>query len=195
MRQRGALTLETGIGKSYTAMLNCRKIERLVAQYVVGSLPWWSHSAVVRHLDRCKPCRRLVETHHRVAVLLDALPRCEPPAPLGTGIAGELRSPPSGRSRLPSAPRNWRPGALAAGAGLAVGVLLSKSYSVPGPSPSAPIASSPTVASFVEQHSRLSGQDLLADPISLGAVGVTARRDNVLFERAQAILDDGRYPR
>jgi len=168
-------------------MLACQKTEQVVSRYVVGALPPWSRIAVARHLDHCTPCRRLVESHHRVAFLLEAVEPKDPPVGLWNGVVNEIASDAPGSARIPSAPRDWRPGLLVATAGVAVGVLLGQTLgnvSTFAPSPIAVAPQpSPAISTFVQQHSRLAAQDPLADPISLGAYVTIAYRENERLER------------
>jgi len=167
-------------------MLACHKVERSAARYVVGALPPWNRAAMARHLDICARCRLLIESHHRVAVLLDGIGANDPPPGLWQRVSNEIGPETPGHARLPAGPWDWRPGIAVATAGVAVGVLLGQSLGwSTGGTPST-IASanqpSPVISTFVQQHSHLDTQEPLADQISLGAYITTAYRENERWE-------------
>jgi hypothetical protein len=167
-------------------MMNCQKVERIVARYVVGTLPPWSRIAVVRHLDQCGSCRLLVESHYRVAFLVDSLPGDEPPAGLWNAVFNEIAEETPGRSPMPVAHRDWKPSVAVAAAGLAVGVVLGQLMGNPMPSLHeasniTPVIA-PNVATYVQQHGRLASEDPLTDQVSLAAYITAASRDNQRME-------------
>jgi anti-sigma factor RsiW len=165
-------------------MLTCQKVEIILVRYVVGALPPWSRVAVVKHLDKCPPCRALLESHYRVAMLVETLPGQEPPVGLWNAIANEIASESPGHERVAGAPRDWRPSLAVATAGLTAGVLLGQFFSTHSSAPPKETAqmSSPRIATFVQQHSSLASTNPLADQVSLAAYTTTAFRDNERME-------------
>jgi hypothetical protein len=119
-------------------------------------------------------------------LLIDHLPGDEPPTGLWNGIVNEIAHESPGASRIPAVSKDWRPSFAVATAGLAVGVLLGH---LAGGSmgetdlAAAPLpASSPNIATYVQQHTRMAAQDPLVDPISLGAYVTVALRDHERME-------------
>ncbi|MBW3623697.1 MAG: zf-HC2 domain-containing protein [Armatimonadetes bacterium] len=163
-------------------MLTCEKCERIIARYVVGALPPWSRVAVTRHLDACPPCQRIVESHYRVTLLMERIPGEDPPTGLWNRISNEIAQEPPGHDRVPSTPRDWRPSLLVAAAGLTVGVFLGQAFNTlpeyTGASTVATMAdTSPQIATFVRQHSRMAADDPFADRVSLAAYQTAAFRE------------------
>ena len=163
-------------------MMSCRKVERDLARYVVGALPPWSRKIIVRHLDGCVACRRLVESHHRVAFLIDSVPREDPPVGLWSGVMNAIASETPGARRIPSVSSDWRPGAVVAATGLAVGMFLGHyvgSMDAANDVSSATLPGAPTaVATFVQHHNRLAANDPLVDQVSMAAYVTAAFRDS-----------------
>jgi len=165
--------------------MNCEKFERIVARYVVGTLPPWSRNAAVRHLDQCGSCRILIESHYRVAFLVDSLSGEEPPVGLWNAVFNEIAEETPGKSSVPTTHRDWKPSLAVAAAGLAVGVALGQFMGNPVPAfheadTITPIT--PNVATYVQQHGRLASEDPLTDQVSLAAYITAASRDNQRME-------------
>ena len=166
-------------------MLTCEKCEKIIEQYIVGALPPWSRGAVTKHLDACQTCQSLVETHYRLAAVLEHLPTNPPPDGLWNRIASEISQETPGHGRVPAPPRDWRPSLLVAAAGLTAGVFLGQSlgsYNDAPPTARAMADTTPRIATFVQQHTRMAANDPLADQVSLAAYETTAFRENERME-------------
>jgi hypothetical protein len=141
---------------------------------------------VARHLDRCNPCQKVVDGHYRVALLLETLPGDEPPAGLWNRVSSEIGRSAPGHGSVPHAPRDWRPGLVVAAAGLTAGVFLGQAIhsdrSMPEPAFVTATGSSPRIATFVQQHSRMSADNPFADQVSLAAYETAAFRDTEQME-------------
>ncbi len=171
-------------------MLKCEKVELILARYVVGALPPWSRIALARHLDQCPPCRRLLDLHHGIAMLVEVLPPQEPPVGLWNAVAHEIGHETPGHQPVPTAGFDWRPKVAVAAAGLALGVAVGQWWSAQplmtpsggGSSIATMAPATPRIATFVQQHGRLSFNDPLTDQVSLAAYVTTAFRDNERME-------------
>ena len=167
-------------------MLTCEKCEKIIARYIIGSLPPWSRAAVTRHLDKCSPCQRIVDSHYRVNLLLERLPGDDPPDGLWNRVANEISEEKPGYDRVPSTPRDWRPSLLVAAAGLTAGILLGQTMHREEAGPSATFATveqtSPRMAPVVHYHSRMASDHPLADPVSLAVYQTAAFRDTERLE-------------
>lgn len=165
-------------------MFTCEKCEKIISRYILGALPPWSRIAVTRHLDKCQPCQKVVEGHYRVAMMLDRLPSNDPPVGLWNRISNELEHEAPGHQKVPSASYNWRPSVAVAAAGLTAGVFLGQFLGAQDQAKPdvAALESSPNMAIFVRQHSRMAAEDPLADPVSLAAYQTVAFRDNERIE-------------
>lgn len=167
-------------------MFTCEKCEKILARYVVGALPPWSRSAVVKHLDGCSPCQKALDSHYRVALLLEACPPDDPPSSLWNRVANEIADESPGHERIPHATRDWRPGLIVAAAGLTAGVFLGQAFNLQGGASSPTLVNipnhSPSIATFVQQHSRMSADNPLADQVTLAAYETAAFRDNERME-------------
>jgi hypothetical protein len=176
-------------------MLTCEKCEKILTRYLVGSLPPWSRAAVARHLDKCRPCQVIVDGHYRVALLLETLPGDEPPAGLWNRISNEIGRDAPGHEPVPHAPWNWRPGLVVAAAGLTAGVFLGQTLNFDRdrgePTFATMSSSSPRIATFVQQHSRMSADNPFADQVSLAAYETTAFRDTERMEGIGAVQTVG----
>jgi anti-sigma factor RsiW len=169
-------------------ILDCRKVQPLLSEYVDGTLQADTAWEVKLHVASCAVCARVADELAATATLLQSLPALEPSkdfaAALARRLADQVLTPkrPSSLRRLTETLVGWwsrpvlRP-ALASGAALAalVPAALFLTYRAAGgiqpaarPSPAAPTASEGGVVEQLwKEHAAYASAEPLGDPAGL----------------------------
>jgi len=166
-------------------MLDCKKVQPLLSEYVDGVLAPDTAWDVKLHVASCAVCARVADELAATATLLQSLPTLEPSANLEAALAKRLADKvltpkrPSLGQRVADALGGWwsrpmlRP-ALASGVALAALLPAAFFFAHQGrgivatPSPNAPVAAdATTVDQLWREHTAYASAEPLGDPAGL----------------------------
>lgn len=50
--------------------MKCKKAEKFLAAYVDSELKWWRNRSIRKHLEKCIPCKKIVEIQRQIKELI-----------------------------------------------------------------------------------------------------------------------------